>query len=72
VHAGIHGIHTTEVVDGLTQDSFIAHDSSRFDDNVELFDNPLFSQTLQVQIVKKGGNARNHLQPFSWMSFMDV
>jgi hypothetical protein len=64
VHAGIHGIHTTEVVDGLTQDSFIVHDSSRFDDNVGSLDNPLFSQTLQVQIAKKGGNARIRLQPF--------
>ena len=75
VHASTHGIHTTEVVDGLTQDSFIAHDSSRFeggdsdgifngDDDSESLEDPLLSQTLQVQIAKKGGNARNRLQPF--------
>jgi hypothetical protein len=64
VYAGIHGIHTTEVVDGLTQDSFIAHDSSRFGVDVESTDNPVFSQTLQVPHAEKGGNARNRLQPF--------
>jgi hypothetical protein len=74
VHSDAHGIRTTEVVDGLTQDSFIAHDSSRFDgdgseEDDDLLDdlsieNQPFSQSLQVPFAKKNGCARECLKPY--------
>lgn len=75
VHADVHGTHTTEMVDGFTQDSFVAHDplgcedgdfhgQNGNDDDVESCANLLFSQSLEVQFAKKAGNARDRLKPY--------
>lgn len=75
VHADVHGTHTTEMVDGFTQDSFVAHDplgcedgdfhgQCGDDDDVESCANLLFSQSLEVQFAKKAGNARDRLKPY--------
>jgi hypothetical protein len=87
VHSDAHGIGTTEVVDGLTQDSFIAHDSSRFDgdpsndfhdeeeeDNLSdnlSVQNQPFSESLQVPL-PKNWVVPGTVSNHIWKSFLHV
>jgi hypothetical protein len=64
----------TQVIDGLTQDSYINHDSSSFcggeyesicdDDNSLSSSFQPFARSLQVPFSQKVGNSRDRLKPY--------
>jgi hypothetical protein len=69
-----HGFRRSEVVDGLTQDSFITHDSSSFgggefdgnpddDDTMSLESQP-FARSLQLPLAPRSRSARDKLKPY--------
>jgi hypothetical protein len=69
-----HGFRRTQVVDGLTQDSYINHGSSSFcggeyesnceDDNSLSSSNQPFATSLQLPFSQKVGNSRDRLKPY--------
>jgi hypothetical protein len=69
-----HGFWRTQVVDGLTQDSYINHESLSFcggeyesncdDDNSLSSSFQPFARSLEVPLPQKGGNSRDHLKPY--------
>jgi hypothetical protein len=75
VHFDNHGVHTTEVIDGMTQDSYIGCDSLRYDndgsagfpnedDNGLSIENQVFSRSLLVPPAQTTGSARDCLKPY--------
>jgi hypothetical protein len=69
-----HGFWRTQVVDGLTQDSYVNHDSSSFcggeyesncdDDNNLPSSSQPFARRLQVPFSQRVGNSRDRLKPY--------
>jgi hypothetical protein len=73
----VHGIHTTQIADGLTQESYIPHDGSGFEeDDLDIYsdvntdeqlrpdENVPFGRSLEVPLAQKTGSARDSLKPY--------
>ena len=69
-----HGFRRSEVVDGLTQDSFITHDSSSFgggefygnldDDGTMSLESQPFARSLQLPLATTSRSSREKLKPY--------